>query len=296
MVTIKNVFSELIGVQWRKEMYLLKVIPIYVPLILQEFNMIFTNLRKKTALLLGAGIVSFIMIGCSSGSDSSDSSDAKEYTEISENNADQVIATVLLTSTLDDSIPDIGLSNENLAISTEKLTSNLITSLDARAKIAVAESGTEECPDGGFVSYEIDSTTGTFIFDQCAYDGLIMNGKIIITTHYPAATVEMIELTVDYIDEADLYLEYAKIEIDDVDDINSDFSIIMTGVFTDGGDTVEVEKYSWKKSGDTYRYDGLIRADCLGAWVEIETTIPLIISNDSCPVGGKIIVSGTNNS
>ena len=261
--------------------------------------MVLTNLRKKAGLLLGAVVVSFMMIGCGGGS-SNPVADTKQYTEISDSNADQVIASTVASvgGILDtgEDLPIIGSSDSNLAISTEKFVSKLITSSDVNAKIIVAESGSVACTNGGSYSYTGDATSATVTFDQCTEGDRVMNGTMTMTLNDPAMTVEMIDFSIVYTGETELYYEYVKIEYSDIYDVNSDFSITMTGTATVGGETVEVENYSLVKSGDSYRFSGLISSACMGGWVEITTTTPLTMSTDGCPESGEIVVSGENDS
>ncbi|HIP18713.1 MAG TPA: hypothetical protein EYG78_05185 [Sulfurovum sp.] len=250
-------------------------------------------MRKfTTALLTGASLLLFTACGSSGGSGGG--STTKTMVPITEENADTVISSTVQSISGIMEVGDITQSNDssNIVKATTHL-SKLGNIASANMEPGtLAESGTEQCSDGGSVSYNGNETSGgTVTFSQCEEYGTTINGTMTISINGAETTTIMTNFSVKT-SYAEVYYSNATM---DLNTNTYDMSVTATGYTIEDGDRYDFENYSLTKSGNSYTFSGLIKTDCMGGWVEIKTNKALVMTEYSCPTAGEIVSVGNNS-
>ncbi len=270
--------------------------------------MLLSNLKKKVSLLLFVMSVSVFTVGCgsSSGGDGGTSVSTQPTVTITTENADKVISGTLqsISGAFElgsGGIPYTGTISNNIAKSASKL--NKLSNIAAATLEpgTLAESGTESCSGGGSVSYNgNESTGGTVTFSQCVESGITIDGTMILTISGADTTTELSNFSLkgSYADAAYTYSfeAYYQTAIVHLNTNTYDMDLTATGYAVENADRFDFENYSMTKTGNQYTFNGLVKTDCMGGWIELKTTKALVMDNSyDCPTAGEIISIGDNS-
>jgi len=268
--------------------------------------MFMTNLKKKVSILLLIGSISFITVGCGGGGGGGGTVETpKEMVTITKDNAEKVIGgtveSIGAALDLEDGslIPMTNTVSDNIAESATKF--NRLGNI-ASANLepgTLAESGTESCSGGGSVSYNGDENTGgTVKFDQCVEQGITINGSMDIRINGADTTTTLTNFSVKGSTSTptgsysfEVFYSNATVHLNTS---TYDMSLTATGYSIENGKKFEFENYRMTKTGNKYTFNGLIKSDCIGGWVEIKTNTPLVMDQD-CPTAGEIVTIGNNS-
>ena len=251
---------------------------------------------KQMKMILLAGLAVLFLSACSGGSSSSSSettAPTKTMVTINDQNADEVLAASVQSVSGILEIQDlaVGNSSANIAQNSSRINSlGNIASADLEPGV-LAESGTDTCSGGGTVSYDgNENTGGTVIFDQCVEYGTTINGKMVLSINGDNTHTVLTNFSVVSSD-ATAYYSYATI---DLNTNTYDMSATMTGYAIANGNRYDVENYSFTKTGNSYTFNGLVKTDCMGGWIELKTIQALEIGY-SCPTAGEIVAIGNSS-
>lgn len=244
--------------------------------------------------ILLASIFALFLNGCGGGGGSSYIPPAS-YTpppliEINEQNVDAAVVTSFESMGIR-AIGDIVLPTSDSAAKVTKYAkavSNVLPSYAIESTAPIA------CTYDGNYTVSVDSTT--VIFDQCSMEeNVTLDGTVKLTSD---TTLEFIALTVDDLNSG--FLTYFSSAIFTA--ISTDaFSATISAYATDGVNRVDYERYTVTGTnitelGADYTFDGYIKTDCLGGWIQIKTIQAIPIPNDdTCPTQGEISVIGSNS-
>jgi len=273
--------------------------------------MLLSNLKKKVSLLLFVTSVSVFTIGCGSsggtdGSGTGGDAGTQPTVTITTENADKVTSGTVqsISGALElesGGIPYTGAVSNNIAKSASKL--NKLSNIAAATLEpgTLAESGTESCSGGGSVSYNgNESTGGTVTFNQCVESGITINGTMVLTISGADTTTKLSDFSVkaSYADAGSSYNveAYYQTAIVHLNTNTYDMDLTATGYAVENADRFDFENYSMTKTGNQYTFNGLVKTDCMGGWIELKTTKALVMDNSyGCPTAGEIISIGDNS-
>jgi hypothetical protein len=250
---------------------------------------------KQMMTILLTGVVAFFLSACGGGSSDSSTPVETELVTITEQNADAVMASAIVSIDGAMDIEDIPLLSTTSSVA--KSTS-IMTKYAKTVSNDLAVSGTEACSGGGSVSYNIDDVTGegTISFNECVETDTIITGTVIFDGTVET-TIEGSIYTVEFtgfkmqIDNIIAYYEHAIVT---VNDSNGDLSTTITGYTTDGVDRFDLKDYALTMTGDNLSVNGLVKTSCIGAWIEVKTIQALVMPFD-CPIAGEIDILGNNS-
>jgi hypothetical protein len=229
-------------------------------------------MSKKIMLWLTVGFTMWFMTACGGGGSDAPSNPAPtEYITITSENSDQVLASTVESITQMKDIEDI---------------------LPILSDASTQESGSVTCSGGGSLTYDSpDGIQGTINFHDCIEHNVYINGKIDFSVNgsnyvmeISAFTMRMYGMTV--------YYENATISYDENYAYN--FSATITGYVSDGMHRADLKNYKIVKDRDYYTLSGLLKTDCMGGWIEVQTVHPIYLHN-SCPTAGEILVIGNDS-
>lgn len=214
-----------------------------------------------------------------------------ELVTITEQNADAVVASAVgsILGAMD--IEDLPvLSTSSVAKSTSVMTRYAKTvSTDLGLDIAVSE--TVACSEGGTITADgNEETGGTITFNECVESGVTIDGTMILTIDGSNYTTEFINLKIE-MNEIIAYYEHAIITFNEN---STDLSLTMTGYSTDGINRMDFEDYTASVAGDTLSVNGLVKTNCIGDWIEVQTTQALVMPG-FCPIAGELSIVGNNS-
>lgn len=247
--------------------------------------------QMKTILL--TGVAAFFLSACGGGSSDTPVTETPlELVAITEQNADAVVASAIgsISGAMD--IEDVPLlsTSSSVAKSTSIMTKYAKTiSTDFSLDTAVIE--TVACSGGGTITADGNEVTGgTIIFNECVESDVTIDGTMNLTIDGSNYTAEFINLKMQMLDVI-IFYEYAVVNLNEV---NSDMSITITGYSTDGVDRVDLKDYTVTIAGDNLTANGLVKTNCIGAWIEVKTIQALVMPGD-CPIAGEISILGNNS-
>lgn len=248
--------------------------------------------------ILLASLFALFLIGCGGGGGSSYVPPAS-YTpppliEINEQNVDAAVVTSLESMGIR-AIGDILLpsSDSAAAKSTSMVIKYAKTVSDVLPLYAIESTDPIACTYSG--SYTVSDDNTTVIFYDCSMEeNVTLDGTVKLTSE---TTLEFIGLTVDDLNSGFLtYFSSATFSV-----YSSGFSATISGYATDSVNRVDYERYTVTGTnitelGADYTFDGYIKTDCLGGWIQIKTIQAIPIPNDdTCPTQGEISVIGDNS-
>ncbi len=242
--------------------------------------------------ILLASIFALFLSACGGGGGSSYT--PPSLIEINEQNADAAVVTSLESMGIR-AIGDIILptSDSFAAKSTSMVTQYAKTVSTTLPSYAIESTDPIACPYDG--NYTVSDDGTSVIFYECGIEeNVTIDGTV---KAIDDTTLEFIELTViDLNDGIETYFSSAIISF-----TFDGFSVSITGYATDGVNRVDYERYTVTATNITeteanYTFNGYIKTNCLGGWIQIKTiqAIP-IPTNDDCPTQGEISVIGNNS-
>ena len=262
--------------------------------------MVLKDIKKGIAVLCGMAVLGFSITGCGGGSDSSVSSPLeKEGVVIDASNSEQVLSTVfnVVDAGFDPALPlakSVGETSVPKSVLTQPAMLKQIESSVLVRNEAVAGETIYYCNDGGMITY---TDTG-MIFSGCNESGIMMDGTVTVSGNETAATMTLSNFTMTLDNEMVFYesLNYSFT-------LNTNYEISSMSITMDGytnifGERTDYQNYTFTMNMNdlsviSFSVNGLIKTDCLGAWIEIRTIENIQINNGSvCPTAGKIVVNG----
>jgi hypothetical protein len=243
--------------------------------------------------LLWASLFALFLGACGGGGGSSYT--PPSLIKIDEQNAEAAVVTSLESMGIR-GIGDIILPTASASYAAKNISmvSKSAKSVSTVLPSYVIESTDPVCPFGG--SYTVSSDGTTLVFYDCGVEeNVTIDGTIKAIND---TTLEFIDLTViDLNDDITTYFSSATISAPS----ETEFSATISGYATDGMNRVDYERYtvtatSITESGAIYTFNGYIKTDCLGGWIQIKTIQAIPIPNsDVCPTQGEISVIGESS-
>jgi len=248
---------------------------------------------EQVKKILLAGVVAFFLSACGGGSSDTPVSEIPlELVTITEQNADSVIASAVgsISGAMD--IEDIPvLSTTSSVVKSSSMMTQYAKSISTGISLDSAVSQTLACSGGGTVTADGDEATGgTVTYDECVESGVTIDGTMILTIDGSNYTVQFIDLRMQ-MDEIIAYYEDATIQFNEY---STDMSVTITGYSTDGMNRIDFKDYSVSITGDSLSLNGLVKTNCLDAWVEVKTIQPLAMPG-FCPIAGEISIAGNSS-
>ncbi len=261
--------------------------------------MVLKDIKKGIAVLCGMAVLGISVTGCGGGGGSSVTSPLeKDGVVIDSSNSEQVINTVFNVMDVGSdlalpSLKSVGETSAPTSVLTQPATLKQIESSVLARNEAVAGEPIY-CTDGGFITL---TDTG-MIFSNCNESGMIMDGTVTASGNETAATMTLSNFTMTLDNEIAFYesLTYSFTTNANYE-INS-MSITMDGYTNIFGERTEYQNYTFTMNMNdlsviSFSVNGLIKTDCLGAWIEIRTVENIQINDvDPCPTAGKIVING----
>lgn len=271
--------------------------------------MLSTNVKKGVAILFGMALLSFSVTGCGGGSSDTIATDTAqvgtELVVITEENSEQVLSSAFeaLGGGFDfqDGPSFIGIAsaqNNSIVKSTQTSALKEVFS-SARDLKTLAESASIECSEGGSISYSGTETSGTATYNNCQEYGTTINGTMSVTinANYTSGSMTFTNFSITDQDGSTLVWDSVDYTFSD-----TTMSVSMSGYSIYGGERVEFDNYEFALTFDSsdnmsLTVSGMIKTDCLGAWIEIRTTEAIQFNTfDSCPSAGQIVIEGGSSS
>jgi len=265
--------------------------------------MISTNIKKGIAILFGMALLGFSLTGCGGGS--SDTS-ATELVVITEENSEEVLSAAFDTigEALDfkDGGSFTGIDstqNPSMVKSTQMPALKEVFS-SAKDLKTLAENTSVECSEGGSISYSGTEKSGDVTYNNCRESGTTINGTISIIINADGTSGTMTFTNFSFTDP----LNRNSLVWDSLVYTFSDttVSVIMSGYAVNAGERTEFDNYEFDLTLDSsdnisLTISGMVKTDCLGAWIEIRTTEAIQLSYlDSCPSAGQVVIEGSSSS
>ncbi len=232
-------------------------------------------------------------------STSSDSTELTSQLVIDTSNSEAVGATIFESSDL--TVPF--LTSEYSDITTavakplEKIAMKYKKSMSSKSNM-IGESGSDGCTGGGSMSYTDDGSYRVVTYSGCKESDYTVNGKIALSYDYTVGdhnyTFTNYSITGDF--------GYYKVSSATLTLTSTVFEYTATGTSSIDGDTAEFNNYSYKMTGISsasmsLSINGTVKRGCLGKWVTITTTSPILMNSSySCPIDGDITVAGNGTS
>jgi hypothetical protein len=175
------------------------------------------------------------------------------------------------------------------------------------------DSGTEQCPDGGTLSYSGGDTQGTLVFNHCKAEGTELHGKmtIAIDEEENPKTIVMENLSLKEDGGLSVFYIYATMKFENYGYYETPNKVVMemTGsmeipAYYDYLDIptghYEMNRLKISIGGLNEGYytlatNGMLQTPCTSGWVEIKT-LQTVKAPDSksCPTEGKVEIIGKN--
>lgn len=264
------------------------------------------SVKNGLAILLGMAVLSFGITGCGGGSsDTTTASAGTELVVITEENSEQVLSTAFdaLSGGFDfeDGPSFIGIAsaqNPSIVKSTQTTALKEVFASSKSLK-TLAESGSVECSEGGSISYSGTETSGTVTYSNCQELGTTINGTMSITVNADATSGSMTFTNFSITDPEGSTLVWDSVIYTFTD---TTMSVSMSGYSVYAGERIDFDNYEFAltfDSSDTMSLtvSGLIKTDCLGAWIEIRTTEAIQLNVfDDCPSAGQVVIGGGSSS
>ena len=263
--------------------------------------MFLIKLKRNANLLLGVGLVSLMITGCGTDGASDVGTvtppTTSELVTIDAANADKVLASSVggigklsgMISDLADDLPGLGMADSKIAqaASGANIDGTVAVSSDALA-ITLAS---RECADGGSISVDGVSTSGgSVVFNHCQERGIVLDGSAEVSVSGGTYAARFTDLTAVF-STGTLYLSDAGFT--DYDN-NFDF-VIASGTANVQGIQIEVKNFTLNKEFSNIIVNSSIKTDCMGGWVDVTTTTPLVFDGSDLLIGGALTVTGNSS-
>ncbi|HHH37128.1 MAG TPA: hypothetical protein ENK77_00745 [Epsilonproteobacteria bacterium] len=261
--------------------------------------MFLDGIKKSATLLVGAGLLSLMMVGCGSTNGAADVGAApvpggNELVVMDGTNADQVLASSVSTigkvakriDDLVDDLPGVGVASSQIAQASPGIDGSVAVSNDDVAFSLVSR----DCSKGGSISVDSLSTDGgTVTFHSCHEKSVILDGTVMITYHDGEYAARFTNVNATF-STGNLVLSDAGLT---AKGSTFDFAIASASAMVQGIDigirNMKIHKYT---SGTTV--DGSIATGCICCqWINVTTVSPLGFQKTDL-VSGTIRLSGAN--
>jgi len=263
--------------------------------------MFLTKLKRNASLLLGAGIMSVVMVGC--GTDGASDVGtvvppvASEMVTINEGNADKVLASSVggigkLAGMIDDlveDLPGVGMTDSGIAQTSSgaNIDGNVAVATDAVSLTLVSR----DCADGGSISVNsVNTTGGSVTFNHCQERGVVLDGSAEISASGGTYAARFTDVTAVF-STGTLYLSDAGF----TDYDNSFDFAIESGTATIQGIQIEIKNFKLNKNFSNVAVSSSIKTDCMGGWVDVATTVPLVFDGSDLLIGGALTITGNSS-
>ncbi len=263
--------------------------------------MFLTKLKRNASLLLGAGIVSLMMVGCGTDGASDvgtvEPPAAGDLITINATNADKVLASSIggigkiagMIDDLVDSLPELGIADSKIAQapSGTNIDGSMAVSDDTLAITLVSR----DCADGGSISVDGVSTSGGSVtFNHCQERGIVLDGSAEISVSGGTYSARFTDVNAGF-STGSLYLSDAGF----TDSGDSFDFAIASGEANIQGIQIELKNFSLNKNFSNVIVNSWIKTDCMGGWVDVATTVPLVFDSSDLLVGGTLTITGNNS-
>lgn len=268
------------------------------------------NLQKGFAVLSGIAIVSLSLTGCGGGGSNPESMNftppsSSEQVIINETNQDMVTATAVdaIGAGLNTETPLLKGNSSSSSFSKYSSKEPMFKKVLSTTKSlkTLAQSGSEECPYGGNITYTATSeTSGSGSYNNCQLGpDTTVNGSIKVTGDGYSGTATYTNFSMT--DGSETLMAFDSLKYTFRFNSNYDLlsmSMTMNGSATTFDERVEYGNYTF--SMDTLNnndlklsVNGYIKTPCLNAWLQVTTSENIIISpSASCPTSGSITIGG----
>ena len=250
-------------------------------------------------LLLASAVLLFTACGGGGGSSNNGGEAQKSMLTITDQNANRVMGASMLSIQGVQNLDNIFGSNSLSVVSRSMAKINKLGNIASKdqAVAPLAESGNETCSGGGTVSYNIDDNGGFYVFNNCVEDniGLTLDGKATATINGNILNVEYTNFSLDsHYYNLSVYYQNVKVTIDQS---NYNMNGSITGYVNSDGNKIEYDQYIFSKTGNKYLYNGFVKTNCMGNWIELKTVKTLELSDYGygCPTAGEVIAIGNNS-
>ncbi len=263
--------------------------------------MFLTKLKRNASLLLGAGIVSLMMVGCGTDGASDvgtvEPPAAGDLITINATNADKVLASSIggigkiagMIDDLVDSLPELGIADSKIAQASSgtNIDGSMAVSDDTLAITLVSR----DCADGGSISVDGVSTSGGSVtFNHCQERGIVLDGSAEISVSGGTYSARFTDVNAGF-STGSLYLSDAGF----TDSGDSFDFAIASGEANIQGIQIELKNFSLNKNFSNVIVNSWIKTDCMGGWVDVATTVPLVFDSSDLLVGGTLTITGNNS-
>jgi len=263
--------------------------------------MFLIKLKRNASLLLGAGIVSLMMVGCGTDGASDvgtvEPPAAGDLITINATNADKVLASSIggigkiagMIDDLVDSLPELGIADSKIAQASSgtNIDGSMAVSHDTLAITLVSR----DCADGGSISVDGVSTSGGSVtFNHCQERGIVLDGSAEISVSGGTYSARFTDVNAGF-STGSLYLSDAGF----TDSGDSFDFAIASGTATVQGIKIKVKNFALNKLFSDVVVNSSIKTDCMGGWVDVATTVPLVFDSSDLLVGGTLTITGNNS-
>ena len=263
--------------------------------------MFLTNFKRNASLLLSAGIVSLMMVGC--GTDGASDVGtvpppaAGDLITIDGTNADKVLASSIggigkiagMIDALVDSLPELGIGDSKIAQASSgvNIDSAKAVSHDTLAITLVSR----DCTDGGSISVDgVTASGGSVTFNHCQERGITLDGSAEVSVSGGTYSARFTDLNAVF-STGSLYLSDAGF----TDSGDSFDFAIASGEANVQGIQIELKNFLLNKNFSNIIVNSSIKTDCMGGWVDVATMAPLVFDSSDLLVGGTLTITGNSS-
>ena len=261
--------------------------------------MFLDGIKKSATLLVGAGVLSLMMVGCGSTNGAADvgrapAPGANEKVVMSAANADQILASSVSTigkvakmiDDLVDDLPGVGVVNSQIAQAPSGIDGSTDVSSDTVAFSLVSK----DCSKGGSISVDSLSTDGgTITFHNCHEKSVILDGTVTITYNNGEYAARFTNVNATF-STGNLVLSDAGLT---AHDSTFDFAIASASAMVQGVD-VGMRNMKIHKDTSGTTVDGSCATGCICCkWFDVTTVSPLGFDGTELS-SGTIRLDGAN--
>jgi hypothetical protein len=250
--------------------------------------MFLSHFKKSAIAVLGAGVVSLVMVGCGTdgASDVGNVPVPGDKVTITATNADKVLASTVggvgkiagMINDMMDRLPGLSKTRTSYAVASST------ESLSVPGKISLSLVS-RNCAEAGNVEVKLD---GSVEFNGCSERGVVLDGTAIVSVSNSSKyDIRFTNLNAAF-STGTLFISDAGVSVD-----GSNFTFkIETGTATVQGIGIEVKNYTITRDASGTIVTGSIKTACMGGWADVTTAVPLRYNASKVLTGGVLVVSG----